>query len=118
MSQGAKPRLRLAELAGSVGEAFLEVGADGVTKLSDGGIGDEAHGDEALLAASDHARLSKRLHMAGDIGLGEAGGGDEVGDVFFALLQRAENAQAAGLGKDAEPGSNHFEGFFGDDRRG
>lgn len=110
--------LGLAELAGAVGEALLEVGADGVTELGDGGVGDEAHGDEALLAAADHAGLGEGLDVAGDVGLGETGGGDEVGDVFFAILQGAQDAEAAGFGEDTEPGGDHFEGFLSEDGRG
>ena len=118
MSRGVVCGARLAELAGTVGESFLEVGADGVAEFGDGGIGDEAHGDEALLAAADHAGLGQGLDVAGDIGLSKASGGDEVGDVFFTFFEGAEDAQAAGFSEDTEPGSDHFEGFFGDDRRG
>jgi hypothetical protein len=118
MSRGVVRGARLPELSGTVGESLLEVGADGVAEFGDGGIGDEAHGDEALLAAADHACLGQGLDVAGDIGLGEAGGGDEVGDVFFTFFEGAEDAQAAGFGEDTEPGGDHFESFLGDDGGG
>ena len=106
----------LPELAGAVREAFLEIGTDGVAEIGDGGIGDVTHGDEAFLASADHAGLGEGLDMSRDIGLGQTGGGDELSDVFFALLQGTENAEAAGFGKDTKPRGNHFEGFLSDDR--
>ena len=104
------------ELLGAVGEAFLEIGADVVAELGDGGVGDEAHGDEAFLAAADHPGFGKGLDMPGHIGLGETGGSDEVGDVLFSFFERSEDSQAARFREHTEPRGDHGEGLIRDRR--
>jgi hypothetical protein len=91
--------------AGSLGggEALLEIAADGVAEVADAGIGNEADDGKAFAAAADHACVGEGLDVAGDVGLGEAGGGDELGDILFAGFEGAEDFETAGFCERAEP---------------
>ncbi len=93
----------MAEGASFGGEALLEIAADRVAEVADAGVGDEADDGEAFAAAADHTGVGEGLDVAGDVGLGEAGGGDELGDVLFAGFEGAEDFETAGFGEGAEP---------------
>jgi hypothetical protein len=56
--------------------------------------------------------------MAGDIGLREASGLNEFGDIqFTAFFEGTENFQTAGFSERSEPGGDQDERFFGHWRR-
>ena len=102
-SSGGARKSVMAEGAGFGGEALLEIAADGVAEVADAGVGNEADDGKAFAAAADHACVGEGLDVAGDVGLGEAGGGDELGDVLFAGFEGAEDFETAGFCEGAEP---------------
>ncbi len=98
-------------------ELALEAAADGFAEIEDAGIGDEVDDVGALAPAAEDGGFGEGLEVAGCVGLGEAGGLDELGDVEFALAEALEDAESGGFAEDAEPGGNEKDGFVGEDVR-
>ena len=71
----------------------LEAPADGVAQFEDAGIGDGIEDTGTFAAPPDDACLGEGLEMAGGIGLAQAGGFDELGDVEFTGAQGLEKTE-------------------------
>ena len=89
--------LRSSKSSGLGAQAFLEAAADRIAELEDVPVGHEIEDKRAGFASGQEAGFGEGLEVAGDIGLGEAGGLDELADVAFAGFEGEEECQAAGL---------------------
>ena len=98
-------------------ELALEAAADGFAEIEDAGIGDEIDDVWSFATAAEDGGFGEGLEVAGGIGLGEAGGLDELGDVEFAVPEALEDAEAGGFAEDAEASGDEDDGFVGEDVR-
>lgn len=103
------------ERAGVVLELALEAAADGFAEIEDAGIGDEVDDVGTLASAAEDGGLGEGLEVAGGVGLGEAGGLDELGDAEFAVAEALEDAEAGGFAEDAEACGDELDGLVGED---
>jgi len=102
------------ERAGVILHPTLETSADRVAQLEDAGIGDAIEDAGTFAATADDPGLGEGLEMSGGVGLGEAGGLDELGHVEFAGAKALEEAEARGFTEDPESGGDEFEGLIGE----
>ncbi len=92
----------------------LQASANRIAQLEDPRVRDVVEDARTVAATSDDAGLGEGLEVAGGIGLGEAGGLDELGNVEFAVAEGLEETEARRFAEDPESGGDQFEGRIGE----
>ncbi len=95
------------------GGAFEEVEASG-EPAGESGLGEVIEDVAAFAAFVDEAVRAEEAQMLGDTGVGDTEDILEGIDVFFAVAELFNDADAMGVGEDSE----EFGEFFGDDGSG
>lgn len=76
--------------------------ADGAQDVDEVGVDDAVEDLVAVAAAAEDAGPEEDVEVARDVGLGEADLFDDVVDRAFVLAQGEQDAQARGVGEEAE----------------
>ena len=103
------------ERSGVVVELALKAATDGLAEIEDAAVGDEIDDVGTFATAAEDGGIGEGLEVSGGIGLGEAGGLDELGDVEFSIPEALEDAETGGFAEDAEACGDELDGFLGED---
>jgi hypothetical protein len=87
-----------------------------VAQLEDFRVGHGVEDLQALLPAGKHPGMGKGIKVAGDVGLRQAAGLDEVGNAPLTVLERMNQLEPAGLAQDAKAAGDELERMIGEDK--